>query len=549
MRGSLLVLASYLGVVALFSWPALSFQGLPLRHFDLYPAVWLLEVAPEAFPRMLYGQTAWPFGESLVRIDSYLLLLIGWLNQGILSGATLACALAWLGPALSATAAEGVTFHVFKVPRPYSWIAGTAFACSGIAAVALLEGHVYHLLNPWMPLLLGFLWRGTSLGGRAWHGLVAGLFWALCLYTTAYLGVGATLLGFWVFLRAPWRGLKLLPSFLLTALPPALYYVWLFRLGGSWADNAPLQPGRILDTGGNSLLGMLGPSAEIDLSGHSLVAPPGFLMLFLWMLAPRILVNKTGWRWLSAGALLFLLMSFGATFRVLPGGEGLPSPLRTLQVFHELELFRFPLRLLWPFGLLAGVVAARAAAQLRDRRLLVLAFVDVFLSTGMPFRQQQAVAEIPWVYSKLSADVAVLDIYGEVIGPTSGDWKMRLRGLGCYYQGSHQRRLPELCIGTAISSPRERLSQWFVAQATDSAGLDLQDQQRLTSWGIGAIVLHLDSLRPADVRVLQEKLSEALGPPFAESKDGGERLEVFTLSSAQPDVSEQRRSMKTLYGR
>lgn len=549
MRGSLLVLASYLGVVALFSWPALSFQGLPLRHFDLYPAVWLLEVAPEAFPRMLYAQTAWPFGESLVRIDSYLLLLIGWLNQGLLSGATLACLLAWLGPALSATAAEGVTFHIFKVPRPYSWIAGTAFACSGIAAVALLEGHVYHLLNPWMPLFLGFLWLGTSESGRAWHGLVAGLFWALCLYTTAYLGVGATLLGLWIFLRSLWRGLKLLPSFLLTALPPALYYVWLFRLGGSWADNAPVEPVRILDTGGNSLLGMLGPSADIDLSGHSLVAPPGFLILFLWMLAPRILARQAEWRWLSAGALLFLLMSFGATFRVLPGGPGLPSPLLLLQNFHELALFRFPLRLLWPFGLLAGVVAARAAAQLRDRRLLVLAFLDVFLSTGMPFRQQQMVAEIPSVYSKLSSDVVVLDIYGEVIGPTSGDWKMRLRGLGCYYQGSHQRRLPELCIGTAISSPRERLSQWFVAQATDSAGLDQQDQQRLTSWGIGAIVLHLDSLRPADVRALQEKLLEALGPPFAESKDGGERLEVFTLSSAQPDVSEQRRSMKTLYGR
>jgi hypothetical protein len=549
VRNSLLVFASYLAVAALFSWPALEFQGLPLRHFDLYPAAWLVDVAPDAFPRMFYAQTAWPFGESLVRIDSYLLLGIGWLNQGILSGATLVCLLAWLGPALSATAAEGVAFRIFQVPRPYSWIAGTAFACSGIAAVALLEGHVYHLLNPWMPLFLGFLWLGTSEKGRFWHGLLAGIFWALCLYTTAYLGVGATLLGFWVFLRAPWRGLKLLPSFLGTALPPALYYVWLFRLGGAWADNAPLQPGRILDTGGNSLLGMLGPSAEIDLSGHSLVAPPGFLILFLWMLSPRILSGQQGWRWLSAGALLFLLISFGATFRILPGGEGLPSPLRALQLFHELALFRFPLRLLWPFGLLAGIVAARAAAQLGHRPILLLALLDVFLSTGMPFRQQQAVAEIPSVYAKLPADVAVLDIYGEVIGPTSGDWKMRLRGLGCYYQGGHHRRLPELCIGTAISSPRERLSQWFVAQATDSAGLDQQDQQRLTSWGIGAIILHLDSLRPADVRVLQEKLSEALGPPFAETKDGGERLEVFTLSSAQPDVLEQRRSMKTLYGR
>lgn len=552
MRGSLLVFASYLLLSALFSWPALKMNGLPLRHFDLYPVIWLTESAPEAFPKLYLAQTAWPFGESLVRIDSYVLLFLGWLNQGFFSGLQVAALLAWLGPALSATAAEGVAFSIFRIPRPYSWITGSAFACSGIAAVALLEGHVYHLLNPWMPLFLGFLWRAGE-EDRGWYditgcALAAGLCWALCLYTTAYLGVGATLLGLWVLVRHPLRSLRLLPAFLGVALPAALYYLWLFQLGGGWKDNAPLIPGQILEGGGNSLLGLLGPSAAVDLGGHSLVAPPGFLLLWLWALGPRILKGQRGWRWISAGALLFLLLSFGASFRLLPDGEGLPSPLRLLQPLTFLSLFRFPLRLLWPFGLLAGLVAARAAATLGNRRILLLAVLEVFLATGMPFRQQQAPSKIPSVYAEIPEGMAVLDLYGEVLGPSSGDWKMRLRALGCYYQSQHRRPSAELCIGTGISSPRERLAQWFVAKITDSTESPQALLKKISATGIGAIILHLDTLRPGDVQVLEEKIGGVLGAPFAESKDGGERLEVFTLSSAHDDVFEQRRMMKSLYG-
>ena len=58
-----------------------------------------------------------------------------------------------LGTALNAFTAERSAASDLGVGRPASLLAGIAYGYSGIAGNVILEGHVYHLLNPWLPLL------------------------------------------------------------------------------------------------------------------------------------------------------------------------------------------------------------------------------------------------------------------------------------------------------------------------------------------------------------------------------------------------------------
>ena len=544
-KTSFLIPLSYLLFSALYTWPAvcLSPTILPSRHFDLYPALWLIQEAP--FPRLFHDYSAWPYGESLARIDSYVLLWLGWLNHGLLSALQVADLLMWLGPACNAVAAEFCAHRALGIARPYSWLAGLSFGFSGITAVALLEGHVYHLLNPWLPLLLAALWVGTSPQGRPWHGLAAGLAWALCQFTTAYLGICGAFLMVGLLVRAPRASLRLLPGLLLSAGPAAGYYLWLFSQGGGWKDNAPTT--QILQTGASTLGSLLYAAPAIDLGGHSIAAPLSWLSFWGWALAPWVLRGQPGWRGLWTLSFLALLGSFGAYFRMVPGGAGVASPLAWMALWMPgIAFFRFPIRLLWLYQLLAGVLASRVlAARWRSGRWWMgMALLDVLASTGMPGRQAQGIAGLPSAYLAAPETGAVLDLFGEALDPSSGELEMRARALGCYYQSQHHRPIPEVCIGTAIQSPREFLSRRLMRQL--SAGDPKSMLNQLESVGIGSIALHLDTLRPADAKILQAGLELVLGPPVAETKDAGERLQIFSLSSVHNDVFQYRQNMKSL---
>lgn len=529
MRGTLVVFASYLLFSAVYTWPAVCLDPtvLPTRHFDLYPALWLIQTAPSVVPRLFHSFSAWPYGESLARIDSYLLLLLGWLNQNFFSSVQVADLLIWLGPALNALAAELCAHRAFGIPRPQSWLAGLTFGFSGITAVALLEGHVYHLLNPWLPLLLGSLWLGSGPQGRWYHGLLGGLAWVLGQFTTAYFGVCGAFLTVALLLRAPRASLKLVPGLLLTVLPATAYYLWLFSLGGNWKDNAPTTG--VLQSGTSTLSGLLHASPSVDLGGHSIAAPLHFMSFWLWFLAPFLL--KKEWKGLWILALGMLLASFGAYFRAVPGGAGVASPLAYLALWMpSLAFFRFPIRLLWVFSLVSGILASRVLAERTQGRFWMgLALLDVLLSSGMPGRLTQGIATVPSAYASAPEGRAVLDIYGESLDASSGELEMRARALGCYYQSVHRRPIAEVCIGTGIQSPREKLSRFLMR------GLGQNPEgtiHALEAVGIGAIALHLDTLRPADALVLETGLSGVLGTP-AESQDGGEHLLLFGLTATE----------------
>lgn len=537
--GTLLVFASYIAVSAIWSWPVanLDDSGLVTRHFDIYPTVWLLAQAQAAPFDLSVTSTAWPVGESFGRIDSYVVIPLAWMLP-FLDARLLAALLAWLGPAVGALAAERCAANAFGVPRPASWIAGIIYGFSGITATALMEGHVYHALNPWLPLLLWSAWRAQEESGRWYHGFAAAFFWALSLATTAYAGVLGALVLVVVALRG---GLaRLLPGLLLVGLPAGLLYVRQFT-ANAFSDGQALEAGQILNMGSASLGSLAGWSDLVDLRYHSIAAPVGWVGLFGLLLAPLFLAGRPAWRTLTILAFVALLASMGRAIRLEPGGDAWWSPMSWLVDVRGVEYFRFPVRFTWLYALGAAIVTARVLQSLGERlgkrivyTTLILAVADVVITNGLPWRLQRQPASLPSAYLSAPADRAVLDLWARPLDRSSGEIEMWSRALGCFYQSQHHRPIFEVCMGTAVDSPREVVDRWLTTSLLVATPELDPIRARLTALGVGSVVLHGDLYRPGDRAALTTSLTALLGQP-TESTDGGEHLWLWTVPEGPSD--------------
>lgn len=524
----LLVFAAYLMLSASWSWPLARFDPsvLVTRHFDLYPTAWLVQAAPGTFPGLHHPASAWPTGESLARVDSYLLYVLGLLAGRSVSPSLLVQLLAWVGPAVSALVAERCAADGFGVRRPWSLLAGALYGFAGIAAVAVLEGHVHHLLNPWLP----GLWWAWARGGRARHGLVVGLAFALALFTSAYAGVNALLLLAALASGDPRRALRLAPGVAAVALPAGLYYARLFAAGGRFGDGeAPLveQVGRM---GTVSLAGLAGVPVTVDLHAHSLAAPLGFVGIFLAALAPAVLRGERGWRAPAVLAVLAVLVALGRDVRLDEGALVWAWPADALAELPGATFFRFPARLLWLWALVTGVVGARVLGALADRAprgpgvlVLGIGLAEATWAPLLPARLDRVPAAAPSAYAAAPLDRPLLDLYGRPVDRSGGELEMWARNLGCYYQARHRRPILEVCIGTAVQSPREHVQRYLLRRLGDPAAV-----QTLTALGLGAVAVHADTFRPGDLDWLASALAARLGEP-AESADGGERLLLWVV--------------------
>lgn len=528
----LAVFALYLGLSASWSWPLarLDPEVLVTRHFDAYPAAWLVRAAPGTFPSFAYPASAWPFGESLARVDSYVLYVLGLLVGAWVPAPTLLALVAWVGPAVGAFAAERCAGDGFGVPRPWSLLAGGLYGFAGIATVALLEGHVYHLLVPWLPAL----WWAWVRGDTPRAGVLVGGAFALALFTSAYAGLNALLLLVALALGDPRRALRLAPGVAAIALPAGLYYGWLFAAGGRFADGeAPLHD-QVLRMGTVSLQGLAGATPAVDFAAHSLAAPLGFVGLFLGVLAPIALRGERGWRapLLLAGAAV--LVALGRDVRIDGAVVAFAWPADGIAGLPGATFLRFPARVLWLWALVAGVVGARVlAAYARGApraawAVLAVGLAEATWSPALPLRLDRVPARAPSAYAAVPGNRAVLDLYGRPPDRSGGELEMWARNLGCYYQSLHRRPILEVCIGTAVQSPREIAQRWLLRRLTDPGVFET-----LAALQVGAIAVHADTFRDADAVWLARVLEERLGRPV-ESQDGGERVLVWVIP-ATPD--------------
>lgn len=517
----------FLLVSIAWTWPAarLDPDVLVTRQFDLYPTVWLLGRARDVPLDLVHAGSAWPVGELLARADSFVLLALGWINP--FDPRVAVALLTVLGPALSAWAAERCAARAFGVPEPASWVAGLAYGFSGVAATAVLEGHVYHAFDPWLPLLVWAAVRATAPDGRAHHGLLAGLAWALALFTTAYAGVVGALVLAGLGLRAGRRSLALLPA-ALVAVPAGLWYVSIYRVGGGFSDGHPTTPEQAWNAGTTTLATLAGWSDAVDLRAHSVGAPLGLLTVGLCVLAPVVLRGRPGWRTLLALGALGVFLSLGRYIRVESGGTAFWTPVSLLMRLPGVEVFRFPARFAWLWALGGGLVAARVFAELATSRWLVrtgvaLAIGQVFLGTGLPWRLRAQAGGVPSAYT--SGEGAVLDLWPRAADRSSGELELWARALGCYYQAFHRRPTLEVCLGTSVDSPRERVDRWL------TKGLLRGDTglvEGLQALGIGAVVLHAGLYRAGDREALAAALTERLGEA-TRSTDGGESVWAWSV--------------------
>ena len=538
-----LVTVSFYAVVCLvWSWPQVTGATVMVcRHFDIFGTLWVGGVGPYLSDSVVTPLSGWPEGLDLRRSDSLVLLLLSLTLGRLISGTTLLALVTLVGPVVSAWAAERFAARVMGARWPWSLLAGLTYAFSGIAATALLEGHPYILLNPWLPLLAWQWHRCTTPGARLRHGVLAGLLWLLCLLTSAYSGLAATL---WVVAaalrpvltrrlrRLQWR--PVVAALGLILVSGGLYTV-AFAAGGEGEraiDEFRDMPNKgELRMGSTNLADLAGVSRAADTESHSMVPALGFLPLVLAALALRLRPAKGPWVMCLVLGLLALAVALGPVLRGSAFSDGIPWVLTPLIKLKLASFFRFPVRLVFIAALALGVVSAAVAHRLaRGNRwailLLPLALVDLWVCTGMPGRTVRWPLEVPGAYASLPGQGALLHLQPELHG---GSKRMEtfLSTLDCAHQHAHRRPLLARCLGgDHRSGPRFKVGSWLrSALLGETKPGDVR--QQLASLGVGAVVWRPDLFIPADRLALRKGLTAALGPRLAVSSNGGDHVVVF----------------------
>ncbi len=538
---NLATVAFYAVVCLVWSWPQATGAGVMVsRHFDIFGSLWAGGVGPHLLDGVVTPLSGWPEGLDLRRADSLVLLLLSFFLGRFMSGATLLALVTLVGPVVSAWAAERFAARVLGAQWPWSLIAGLTYAFSGVAATALLEGHPYVLLNPWLPLMAWQWHRCTGPEAHPRHGVLTGVFWLLCLLTSAYTGLAATL---WL-AAAALRPVLNRRSRLLWRLPVAValalilvgggLYTAAFVSGGTGQraiDEFRDMPNKgTLRAGSANLADMAGVTVAADTESHSMVPALGFLPLVLAALAFRLRPSGP-WLLCLALGLIALAVALGPMLRGSAFSDGVPWVLSPLIKLKLATFFRFPVRLVFVAALALGAVAAAVAARLaRGNRwavvLLPLALFDLYICTGMPGRAGRWPLELPGAYASLPKSGALLHLIPELHG---GSKRMEtfLSTLDCAHQHAHGRPLLARCLGgDHRSGPRFKVGSWL-RTALRGGGEPAEIRIQLAALGIGAVAWRPDLFVPADRAALRLGLTGSLGPPLAASSNGGDNVEVF----------------------
>jgi hypothetical protein len=537
----------YLLVSVAWSWPLASAPlDILASGFDTWGTLWSVHASDTVGWDLLNPNSGWPLGQELRRSDSMLLLFALKLLPGRVDPVAAVSAMCLLGPVLSGFAAERCAHRALGIAWPWSIVAGLSFGFLGIASATFAGGQVYALVNPWLPLLAWSWYAATEPRGTWKQGALAGLMWLLCLLTTVYVGIAATLLvlaGLPRLLRS--RNLLAASAAAGVALPGGLIYVLIFTSGamrGEGSGAQLLDPLPILEMGSATLSGLVGWSPSTA-GVFEDVVPLGWTILALVALAPWVL-RRGGWRWFAVLGLVGLVLALGPTVR--PEGTlrgGLPWVWRPLALESVVRWFRFPVRMLWLTGLGFGVVAAKTLEALgRDRPglalplILACALESVLLSGRAPFRTFAIPAQAPSAYAATPVDRAVLDLFPVEAGQPV-DFALYHVDLTCAWAAQHERPIAQVCLETSPGhdDPRSRISAWMhdaFVREPDPEGT----RRLLSDLGFGAVVVRPEHYLPNDREAVLQGLEQALGPPIAESRDSGEHLLVFAVppSSADP---------------
>jgi len=521
-------------IAILWSWPAvLSGENLFVgRHHDSVGTLWFLWSGPHwvGFQDPL---SAWPIGGNYQQLDSFLLLpisiLFQWLHPAQLYGFLLI-----IGLSSSAWAAEYFAKEI-GAKAPWSLIAGGGFIFHGLAATVALEGHIYQLFNPWLPLFALFWWRACQRTGSKRNALISGLFFVLSLLTSAYIGICAAIiaLSFWGTFKAwknpnSWWALSI-------AFPIVLGYIYTF-FSHAQELNA-LQP-KALAVGSATLENLLGTPTDIDTTSHSLGVGLLPLPIALCLIAKHYLPERSHWKklWWLAG--ISLLLSLGSYLQISTTGRITILPMWFLRNIPGLSFLDFPMRLSWVFFLATSVLAARVATEIHRQKgsiaylLIGLLILDALFLTRLPFRQQNHSPQSPTALQ--SIDGPILPLYTNF--KAENDPNLTFTALSCLFQIEHKQPIPEDCVSVDVKKqPRyttgESVHRLFLSGEISKA------KKTLSTSGYMAISIHPDLFTESDSIRLRQALKQIDSSP-TESKNAGLWTVVYSLPSQQTVATE-----------
>ncbi len=526
-----------------WTWPAVSGEYILGHHPDAPGTAWFLSAAPRLGTGLLHDPlTGWPQGASYGRPDSFLLIPIGWLG-GLLSPVRLLGWVAVLGVTVSAWAAESLARQL-GARAPWSLLAGLAFAFSGLAATAHLEGYPYHLINPWLPLFVGAWLRATVPEGRPADGALAGVWFLLALLDTAWLGIVCVPLGLALTVPAlrqqNWSWMRNVVVALGVVGPAVLVYILVFRAGGSDGSAALADAGFPMPDLGLTLRRMAPPGPSIDLHGYTQSATLPAVALALTVVARRWIEPNHPWRRVAGAGAVCLGLSLAPAVLLPLAGQAAQLDGQVLSVVAS-AILRFPDRLTWGTLLCVGAVGSVALSRLSDARprvawvVLGLAVVDAFVIPRLPMRQNRMLATVPSAYTAHTGPV--LDLWPEdtSVAPAWGLWTANL---GCYYQAAHGRAIADLCIvSPGVESPREQLQAWVMDRWL--SGRAAETVAVLEAMGFGSMAFHTGVMSGTD-RAQILRAAEGWSEPVVRTTDGGEEIVAVGVPGGGSGVGDER---------
>lgn len=552
---SILDVVFWLLLATAWTWPAVLATGhwAVGRHFDVLGTTWVIDAASRIFTGLNDIETSWPLIADYRRIDSFVLLLLSTLFRSI-DPVRLHGIFQVIGVAVSAWAAQGFARAV-GARRPWDMIAGLSFAFSGLSAHALLEGHVYHMMNPWLPLFAWLWWRALGIGAESVEqragsaeqgagsaeqgaesaergagtigpylcGAGAGVFFSLSLLTTAYMGVSAAIIAVTFFVFAVIKHRKIRWKHSITALavvaPILIIYLTLFGNGAGLSRDMSETTMRMSSL---HLVSMVGSTPEVDRYEHSMAVDLMPVVLALVIVAPLFLKRRWSFRALIWTAVVGFLLAIGPFFGISTSQTLFRTPLALLMNTPFDVLFRFSLRNIWIWNLCAGALAALVAAKLAKNHskavwvLLILAILHPFLSIRLPARQIVRNWETPDVYENGTGPVLDLFPVQSRLFRFEGLW---FSNLACIYQLDHQRALADNCVETLPKAiPRVVLGEWAVRNLL--SGRSTEVKNGLAELGFETIVLHTDYFRENETEQLDKALSEFETPRYISTNAG-----------------------------
>jgi hypothetical protein len=545
----------------LFTWPLiLSPKTLIVsRQFDIYTFSWMVHIAQELdnFETTLSN---WPIGQTLHRSDSLLMLFFAKLFSGYVDPWLFVSIMALLGITSTIWAAEQFARVTWNIPTPHSYLCGVFFGLSGISIVTLLEGPWYLFLNPWLPLVGTYTWLFTKKPSNLTVVPVI-VFWLLCLLTSAYVGICASIIFLWITI---WHiknnrldAHKNIRSWMIvygSMFIVGVFYIVEFFSSGTdirSRDEASAFNHQILDYGSVNLQNAISWSPEIDITFHSSAPIIGISSIAILAFSPLLFRGKLWLRWWSL-AVFSVLLSFGYKIGFVGQEIQLPNYLLfTLDLPGILYPFlntavgsfvHFPLRFFWVGSLCCGLLLAKLSQQFSiENRIHFWIFssilaIEVFIVHGTPVRKANTPIYTPEIYFETQEELAIFELTPNIMGHL-GVESLFIKNVLCSYQIDHKRPVLQSCMGTTVNFGTD----WILRNIFfDDI---LQDQTKdwptiLPNIGVGSIMFHPELFQASDRKIIQTYLIDKFGKPTLIHKYG-EHLIMWNLQISENTNYEQ----------